>query len=98
MREIEAGRRTFAPRVQNESGFAEFQIVARDLDWLYRRGYLRLFKPLRESQSGRRQFAVVQVGDLRSPSLCNQYERFRDQVKLAKYNAGEFMRYLDEQN
>ncbi|SRR6266480_3502545 len=64
LQRIKAGERSFQPTGQSQADVQSFQDVARDLDWLFRQGYLQYLKPLRESQSGARQVVVVQVGDL----------------------------------
>jgi hypothetical protein len=61
---IKGGERSLQPNSQSQADIQSFQDVARELDWLFRQGYLQSLKSLRESQSGSRHIAVVQVGDL----------------------------------
>jgi len=61
---IKGGERSLQPNSQSQADIQAFQDVARELDWLYRQGYLQSLKPLRESQSGGRHVVVIQVGDL----------------------------------
>jgi len=64
MESVRAGTRSFGPTSQSASDIATFQQLVRDLEWLHRRGYLQLFKPLRDGVSDRTQFVSVAVGDL----------------------------------